>query len=181
MLNVDKDGNKVTPRNIFLHSETEWWFKCEEKNHEFCMAICNVARGAWCHKCLYKNQTKCVGYLEKISGEKFPTSKPKFLNGLQLDGYNADLKLAIEYNGAQHYEYSPKFFHKGGEHLFTEQQKRDKLKEQLCEANDIFLIVVPYYEKNPEQLIEQEYNRYLEQKNKIKNIKDKKICATNRK
>ena len=52
------------------------------------------------------------------------------------------LKLACEYNGIQHYEYSP-YFHKTKEQFYA-QKYRDILKKDLCEKNGIRLISVPY-------------------------------------
>lgn len=53
-----------------------------------------------------------------------------------------DKKIAIEYNGKQHYEFV-KFFHKN-EDDFRKQQERDKLKEKLSIDNNIKLITIKY-------------------------------------
>jgi hypothetical protein len=65
---------------------------------------------------------------------------------LELDIYNEELKLAIEYNGRQHYEYIP-YFHKNYE-AFLDQKYRDDLKRELCKKNGITLIEVPYTVKH---------------------------------
>ena len=65
------------------------------------------------------------------------TGKP-----LELDCCNEDMKLAVEYNGAQHYKYI-KAFHKNYE-SFRLQQYRDEMKQRLCQQNNYTLIVVPY-------------------------------------
>jgi hypothetical protein len=62
---------------------------------------------------------------------------------LELDCYLPNLRLAVEYNGKQHYEF-PNVFHKT-EADFIDQIYRDNLKKSLCEQNDILLVVVPYY------------------------------------
>ena len=69
------------------------------------------------------------------------TGKP-----LELDLYNADLKIAVEYSGEQHYRYIP-YFHKTYQH-FVKQKERDELKRELCKKNDICLIEVPYNVEN---------------------------------
>ena len=69
--------------------------------------------------------------------------KPRaWKRNLELDLYNDSLKLGIEYNGIQHYEYT-KRFHKTYSD-FRRQQERDALKKQLCKENEVTLIVVPY-------------------------------------
>lgn len=50
-------------------------------------------------------------------------------------------KIAIEYNGKQHYQ-PIDFF--GGEAAFLQQQTRDKIKLDYCERHGIELIVIPY-------------------------------------
>jgi hypothetical protein len=62
-------------------------------------------------------------------------------NNLELDCYNEELKIAVEYNGIQHYKYIP-FFHKNKE-AFQNQKYRDYMKREICEKNGIKLIEVP--------------------------------------
>lgn len=64
-----------------------------------------------------------------------------WLNGLELDVYVVD-KLAIEYNGKQHYDKNSGFYG-GSEEKFTQQKINDALKVQLCE-DKIHLLVIPY-------------------------------------
>ena len=61
---------------------------------------------------------------------------------MELDCYNPELKLAVEYSGKQHYEYVP-YFHKNKE-AFLNQKYRDELKRRMCKDNMITLIEVPY-------------------------------------
>lgn len=95
-------------------------------------------------------ERECRRVLESVFGVPFNKSRPHFLNNpvtggsfnLELDCFNDDMKLAIEYNGIQHYEYNP-FFHKNKEH-FLNQKYRDDMKMRMCKDNGITLIVVPY-------------------------------------
>lgn len=92
---------------------------------------------------------------EKIFNKSFKKIRPDFLKSeitgknLELDIYNEDLKLAIEYDGIQHYKYVP-HFHKNGEVDFQKQLQRDKFKEEKCKEHGITLIRVPYLVKPDE-------------------------------
>jgi len=94
-------------------------------------------------------ETECRRVLEHIFQRKFDKSRPNFLSNpvtggfnLELDCFCEELKLACEYNGAQHYKYIP-HFHKNKE-AFTNQKYRDELKRRMCRDNGIRLIEVPY-------------------------------------
>ena len=97
-------------------------------------------------------EMKCKLYLEKIFDKPFEKIRPDMLKNsvtgknLELDLYNDELKLAIEYNGEQHYKFCPRI-HKNYEHFQT-QKYRDEMKKMLCQTNGITLIEVPYTEKN---------------------------------
>jgi len=76
----------------------------------------------------------------------FPKCKPSWLKGLQLDGYNADLKTACEYQGEQHYKHI-EFFHKTVEE-YEDQLANDKKKVQLCKDKGVKLCIIPFMRKN---------------------------------
>lgn len=90
----------------------------------------------------------CRKILESIYGVKFIKARPHFLKNpetnrnLELDVYNPDLKIALEYNGEFHYKWGNNA--KMSYIEFKNQIKRDQLKKKLCEENGIHLIVVPY-------------------------------------
>ena len=85
---------------------------------------------------------------ERIFGKSFIKVRPDFLrnvvtnHNLELDVYNEELKLAIEYSGRQHYEFVP-FFHKNYE-AFLNQKYRDEMKKNKCKEQGIQLIEIPY-------------------------------------
>ncbi len=99
-----------------------------------------------------KGETECRRAIEHITGKPFPKVRPNFmLNGvsghnLELDCYNDELKVAVEYNGEQHYKYIP-YFHPNKE-AFYNLKYRDEMKQRLCEQNNIKLITVPYTVKH---------------------------------
>jgi hypothetical protein len=97
-----------------------------------------------------KGEIECRHILEDIFKTRFNKTRPDFLrntvtgglHNLELDCYSDKLRLAVEYNGIQHYKYVP-FFHKNKE-AFLNQKYRDYMKRQLCKENRITLIEVPY-------------------------------------
>ena len=121
---------------------------------------------------LSKGERACKEYVEEYFGKSFTRCRPDFMQNpvtkenLELDLYNEELKLAIEYNGRQHYEYVP-FMHTTKESFYS-QQYRDLIKQDLCKKNGIELIIVPY------KIPDSEIPRFMENEiTKIgKNIKN---------
>ena len=97
----------------------------------------------------HKSENKCRKIIENIFNSKFPSIRPSFLKSpltgknLELDCYNANLGIALEYNGIQHYQYTP-VFHKS-EKDFYSQVHRDDFKRKKCQDLGIKLIEVPYW------------------------------------
>lgn len=116
-------------------------------------------QGQGCPRCLFKNETLSITMLEEISGYKFNKTKPKFLNGMELDGYNSELNLAIEYNGEQHYKYIP-HFHRNGIIDLKDRIEKDILKQELCTKNGVYLITVPYWIEDTSKFITAEFSKY---------------------
>ncbi len=88
----------------------------------------------------------CKEIIEELLNKPFERIKhPDFINPLtnyplELDLYNDELKLAIEYNGPQHYR---RLSHWQTEEDFDKQLYRDKLKEEFANKYDINLIIIP--------------------------------------
>ena len=102
----------------------------------------------------YKNEDYAFDLLKKIFGEGIKRQHTfdwlKYKDNLYIDFYVDSLKLAIEYNGEQHYQ--PKEFF-GGEDGFKLGRKRDNVKKRLLKKYGIKLIVIPYWEKLTEENI----------------------------
>ena len=73
--------------------------------------------------------------------------------------FKNEYKIGIEYQGIQHYEYTP-FFHRTPT-VFQEQLDKDENKRNICRDNGIFLIEIPYYEKDVIKYICNELNKYF--------------------
>jgi len=111
----------------------------------------------------YYREGDCRKIIEDLTGKPFAKIRPKFLTNpetgkpLELDCFNSELNIALEYNGVEHYKYTP-YFHRTPD-AFEKQLQRDKLKEKLCRENGVYLIVVPYSVKNLKQFIVDELNK----------------------
>ena len=97
-----------------------------------------------------KGEIECRRVLQIIFNRSFNKARPDFLRNpvtggdfnLELDCYDPELGIAVEYNGVQHYKFIP-FFHKNKE-AFLNQKYRDDMKRRICKENGILLIEVPY-------------------------------------
>tara|TARA_R110002020_G_scaffold50752_1_gene143427 strand:+ start:730 stop:1137 length:408 start_codon:yes stop_codon:yes gene_type:complete len=104
-----------------------------------------------------KNAKKYLIDWNKPSRSKFQTKVKSFLfkywhsdivfeefrvvgTRLSLDFYNANKKIAVEVQGAQHTKYV-KFFHKN-HFKYSDQLKRDEKKLDFCQSNGIKLAEV---------------------------------------
>jgi len=107
----------------------------------------------------YKREEKCRNILQKYFGRRFIKIKPKWLiypktgRKLELDGYCKELRLAFEYNGAQHYYYNP--YHYKNRNQFKDQVSRDKWKYKRCKELGINVIIIPF------DLQEEEIENYI--------------------
>lgn len=95
-----------------------------------------------------KCETICKNVLENIYNKPFIKVRPDFLRNpltgenLELDCYNEELKLALEFNGDQHYFFTPEF-HKSYSDLYY-QKCKDDYKKIACKNNGIKLIIITY-------------------------------------
>ena len=105
------------------------------------------------HKCrvngkISKGEMLCKRAIEDIYGLPFYCVRPDFLKNpetgrnLEIDIYNDQLKIGVEYSGEQHFVF-PNTFHRTYED-FISQIRRDHYKIDACDAHGIYLITVPY-------------------------------------
>lgn len=66
--------------------------------------------------------------------------------GLVADFFIPDLKVMVEVHGEQHYKFV-KRFHKS-QAGFIASTKRDKLKREWCEINDVVYVELPFDQKS---------------------------------
>lgn len=99
-------------------------------------------------------EDECRQIFEDIFKIKFKKIRPDFLKNpktgknLELDGYCPYIPtkigkgLAFEFNGPQHYLFTPKYHSKYEDLEY--QMERDEIKNQLCKNNGVILITIPY-------------------------------------
>ena len=123
-------------------------------------------------KATSKGENYAREIIQELTGQMFYKTCPQWMLNpvsnkfLELDMYNDRLKLAVEYNGRQHYEYID-YFHKKKEN-FLIQQYRDELKKLYCEKEGVKLIVIPYTIKKQEDIkgyLEKELREYMPLRN----------------
>lgn len=141
---LDKLKFELLNKDEYNTSRTIGEFKCS-KNHIWKCQIHNVYSGkSECPECSTNmGEAKCKFILETIFNKKFSKTRKVIDTGLELDMYNEELNLSLEYQGVQHFIEHPKFFHKYGG--FEEQQERDNYKLNFCINNNINLIIVPIH------------------------------------
>lgn len=101
-----------------------------------------------------KSEAAVIAHLESITGAKFPTVCPNWLvykgKKLELDGYNAKMKIGLEFSGPLHtkwnasYEPYEKYF---------ERIVKDKVKRKVCKKRGVYLITIdmslpPHHHRN---------------------------------
>jgi hypothetical protein len=148
-----KGGELLSTEYINLDTPMKW--KCE-KGHVWEVAMRSMKqRNTWCPNCLYKSEAACREILEELLQFPLLKKRPAFLNGLELDGYSERFCIAFEYNGKQHYNYTP-HFHRNGPSDLVKQKLHDCIKENLCKDHGISLIIIPsnYTYINREELEE---------------------------
>lgn len=108
----------------------------------------------------WKMQTICHIVIQALTGEQFSSIRPDWLKNpltgknMEIDDFSEKLLIGLEYNGQQHYKYTP-FYHKekycaydgkvvSGHRHFELQVLRDEMKKTLCDENNVTLIIVPY-------------------------------------
>ena len=86
--------------------------------------------------------------LERLFGKPFPKIRPSWLvnsetnRRLELDCWNEEVRVAVEYSGLQHFVF-PNPFHRTLEE-FQAQQRRDATKVKICRERGIYLVIVPH-------------------------------------
>jgi len=139
--------------NFIGNSRDKILFQCMVPECEFCWSatpshIINSESG--CPKCAIKKNEKIVFNLLKNNNINFDCQynirkiNNKEINNFKFDFYIKSNKIAIEYNGAQHYR-PVSFGNISADQVkinFIKQQKRDIYIKNFCDENNIVLISI---------------------------------------
>lgn len=134
----------------YKNSNTNLCWQCSF-GHIWEATFHNVKHGqTWCPKCREgRGEANVRAIFETVfQGKRVLHCRPPFLRTetgcrLELDGYCAQVGVAFEHNGGQHYE-ANHFWNRVRDAAFEQQVQRDQLKMTLCHAHGVRLIVVPY-------------------------------------
>jgi len=137
------------PSNIkrvdnYINGSTEINFRCEDCGNIFSTKPHNI----------FHSKTGCpickINKWEKLIYDKLMSSNIKFIKNYKviinkrrffIDFFLPDLRIAIEYNGEQHYK-PIKIF--GGCNALVKQKKRDIIIKKYCKKESINLITYSY-------------------------------------
>jgi hypothetical protein len=156
-----KQGKLISTK--YINNNTKLLWECSE-GHQWKACWHNIKNaGQWCPECAsFKTEYKCKELLEQkfrfgFKKTRFYYDKNNKHKFFEFDGYNAENKVAFEYQGIQHYVY-PNFFHKTLE-IHENAKQRDLDKINYVKENNIKLIIIPYTENNN---LEEYINKQIE-------------------
>ena len=136
-------GGQLLLQGSSSQADSKW--KCA-LGHDFERSLTSInALGTFCTECSSSySEMLCKAMLERLFERKFSKVRLKKMRSikgrpLELDFYNKKLRLAVEHNGAHHYEPQKNWT---GEAGFEIQKANDEAKRQFCKATGILLVEI---------------------------------------
>ncbi len=130
--------------------------------------LSNLINRCGCAYCnMSKREKKIINYCKEhdIAYEPQKTFDGcKNIKLLPFDFYLPEYGICIEYQGEQHYELVTFSGRIDTEKDLEERQKRDRIKKDYCEKNNIPLLEIPYWNYNKTEKILEEF---LNERNKL--------------
>lgn len=137
-------GGKILKIATRVNRKSLW--RCPLGEHKFERSLASIrAYKTFCTDCTRAyGEMLCRAAVEKLFGMTFRNKRVPGMKSpkgrlLELDIYNAELRIAIEHHGAHHYRAMP---HWNGVEGFERQRLHDQLRRQFCNANGILLIEI---------------------------------------
>ena len=150
---VTKINSNIEVLEEYAGYHTKILHKCKRDGYEWYASPSNILHGSGCPKCnISKGEKTIEDWLNKKnilyeSQKRFYGCKD--VKPLPFDFYLPEYNICIEYQGLQHYK-SIEYF--GGESKFKSQIKKDNIKKEYCQKNNIYLFEIPYYSNLDEEL-----------------------------
>ena len=142
-------GNEYSILDKYINSSTKIKMKHNKCEHEWMITPSDFLQGYGCPKCkASKGETAIAKWLDSNSiyykmQYKFDDCKYKLKLPFDFAIYLKDGSFVlIEFQGIQHYKSRELF---GGDKAFKLTQKRDQIKRDYCENNNITLLEIPYW------------------------------------
>jgi hypothetical protein len=135
----ERGGEIVSFQDEYKGYNTRVVIKCSD-GHTWPVTVHSLLGGSWCPKCIESvGETITRKIFEATFKASFPKTRPNFLKSnrggwLELDGFNADIGIAFEYQGTYHSR--------------PDQIRRDNEKRELCKNQGIKVVEIEYVE-NP--------------------------------
>lgn len=152
----------IDSSDAFYQRDNLTW-KCNKCDHVFTASFYKIRSLNHCPNCedkkCFSSEKFCKEFLERELKIHLIKARPDFLRvnstPRELDMYNEKYKLAFEYQGHQHYQFTP-YFHKTIED-FQNILSSDQFKLDACKKKGILLIQIHYFESS----IPEEQEQYL--------------------
>lgn len=143
-----RGGRLISAEYLGMNKSLEW--ECAA-GHRWEVKPAHVVgkTQSWCGQCNQTYSEKLIRLaFEAVFNVPFPNIRPDFLRStrgrnLELDGYNSDLMLAFEFDGAQHFQ---KTRFQDSDQILNDVIQRDTVKDELSKAASLTLLRFNYRE-----------------------------------
>ncbi|QHZ59432.1 hypothetical protein FK483_0089 [Listeria phage LP-018] len=159
---VKEINPKVEVLGTYINSFTSVLHGCKTCKHVWKAIPSDIKRGKGCPKCSTgKTEKSVVEYVEKL-GYKVEPQKTfegmKYRGLLKCDLYLPELNAIIEYDGEYHYQ---RHWGDKDDIGLKETQKRDSIKNQFAQDNNMPILRIPYWDKDRRFELVDEFIRKL--------------------